>query len=56
MNNVSEGSCVSRGGGGACSIDQKPPLIKKVYHKVNKYLFDYMIYHLGDIYSSTVTY
>ena len=26
------------GGGEQCSIEQKPPLIKKVYHKVNKYL------------------
>ena len=44
MNNISKGSCVSRGGGGGerCSIDQKPPLIKKVYRKVNKYLFDYL--------------
>ena len=43
MNNISKGSCVSRGGGGGrCAIDQKPPLIKKVYHKVNKYLFDYL--------------
>ena len=44
MNNISKGSCVSRAGGGGgerCSINQKPPLIKKVYHKVNKYLFDY---------------
>ena len=41
MNNISKGSYVSRGGE-RCSIDQKPPLIKKVYHKVNKYLFDYL--------------
>ena len=40
MNNISKGSCVSRGE--RCSIDQKPPLIKKVYRKVNKYLFDYL--------------
>ena len=33
---------VYHGGGGRCSIDQKPPLIKKVYHKVHKYLFDYL--------------
>ena len=40
MNNISKVSCASREE--LCSIDQKPPLIKKVYHKVNKYLFDYL--------------
>ena len=42
IDNISKGTCVSRGGGGRCSIDQKPRLIKKVYHKVNKYLFNYV--------------
>ena len=42
VNNMSKGSCVLQGGGGDVSIDQKPPLIKKVYHKVNKYLLDYL--------------
>ena len=34
--------CITGGGGERCSIDQKPPLIKKVYRKVNKYLFHYL--------------
>ena len=42
MNNISKGSCVSRGGGGDVPLTKKPPLIKKVYNKVNKYLFDYL--------------
>ena len=27
--------------GGQCSTDQKPLLMKKVYQKINWYLFDY---------------
>ena len=36
MKNIPEESYVSRGGGGGrYTIDQKPLLIKKLYHKVN---------------------
>ena len=41
MNNLSEGRRVSRGGGDV-PLTKIRLSWKKVYHKVNKYLFDYL--------------